>query len=147
MLTPTTNQQPLCYSLTQTVPRNDKAVSWPIYLLIHYRRSTGQPIMLQMHFCVTSKPSNSLLAAAQRNDDEIQNLLGNDTSLTLKQIPIPESNHSLLCDTSQGRPRLLISRQMRHDIFNSLLCQQFACCVSSRCKGLSSFNMLAICLA
>ena len=44
------------------------------------------------------------LAAAPSSDDEIQNRLDTDTSLRLEQIPIPDSNHSLLCDTSQGRP-------------------------------------------
>ena len=60
------------------------------------------------------------LAATQSSDNEIQNLLDTDISLRLEQIPIPDSNHTLLCDTSQGRPRPLISQQMRHDIFNSL---------------------------
>ena len=60
------------------------------------------------------------LSVAQSSDDEIQQLQASNTSLRLEQLPILNSNHTLLCDTSQGRPRPLIPQHMRRDIFDSL---------------------------
>ena len=44
------------------------------------------------------------LAVAQNSDDELKQLSTSGTSLRQEQLPIPSSNHSLLCDTSQGQP-------------------------------------------
>ena len=60
------------------------------------------------------------LVVAQQGDDELQHLRTSDTSLRLEQVPILNSNHTLLCDVSQGRPRPLIPHNLRRDIFNSL---------------------------
>ncbi len=61
------------------------------------------------------------LAVAQNDDEEIRQLRSSTTtSLNLQQIPIPNSNHTLLCDTSQGRPRPVIPLSMRRDIFSKL---------------------------
>ena len=46
-----------------------------------------------------------VLASAQLGDREIQQLSSTNTSLQLDHSPIPNSNQTVLCDTSQGNPR------------------------------------------
>lgn len=65
----------------------------------------------------------SRIALAQENDDELQNLLNNETtkmnSLKLKHFPIPGSNKQLVCDTSTHQIRPFIPKNYRHQILTS----------------------------
>ena len=60
------------------------------------------------------------ITAAQLCDQEIQHLSSTNTSLQLEQLPIPNSNTTILCDSSQGTPRPTVPSTMRHDIFNKI---------------------------
>lgn len=60
------------------------------------------------------------MAAAQSHDEELQQLSTSTTSLHLEHVPILNSNHSLLCDVSQGHLRPLVPSTMRRDIFNNI---------------------------
>ena len=54
------------------------------------------------------------LAVPQSSDQELRELCISTTSLRLQRIPLPNTDHSLLCHISQG-PSVI-----RRDIFNDL---------------------------
>ena len=60
------------------------------------------------------------LAVAQSQDEDLKSLFTSSTSLQLKQVPIPHSNKTLLCDVSLGRPRSLVPSTMRRAVFDNL---------------------------
>ena len=60
------------------------------------------------------------LAVAQSQDEDLKSLFTSSTSLQLKQVPIPHSNKTLLCDVSLGRPRPLVPSTMRRAVFDNL---------------------------
>ena len=63
------------------------------------------------------------LAVAQSQDEDLKSLFTSSTSLQLKQLPIPHSNKTLLCDVSLGRPRPLVPSTMCRTVFE-LCCSQ-----------------------
>jgi cleavage and polyadenylation specificity factor subunit 1 len=57
---------------------------------------------------ITAPVTHDMLATAQRNDEELQQLLSSGTSLRLTKFSVPqmwENNILLYCDTSSGKPR------------------------------------------
>ena len=60
------------------------------------------------------------LAVAQSQDEDLKSLFTSSTFLQLKQVPIPHSNKTLLCDVSLGRPRPLVPSTMRRAVFDNL---------------------------
>ena len=60
------------------------------------------------------------LAAAQEDDPEIRQFQSPDSSLSLKALPIPTSEGTILCDMSTGQPRPYVPPRFRRSIFNSL---------------------------
>ena len=60
------------------------------------------------------------IAAAQKEDPEIKQFQGPNSSLSLKELPIPASDATILCDVSTGTPHPYVPSQFRQSIFNSL---------------------------
>ena len=60
------------------------------------------------------------LAAAQEDDPEIRQFQSPDSSLSLKALPIPTSEGTILCDMSTGQPRPYVPPRFQRSIFNSL---------------------------
>ena len=60
------------------------------------------------------------LAVAQSQDEDLKSLFTSSTSLQLKQVPIPHSNKTLLCNVSLGRPCPLVPSTMRRAVFDKL---------------------------
>lgn len=57
------------------------------------------------------------LAQSQQNDEELAEVRGH-TSLKLERVPIPDTNITLLCDTSTGRPRPYLTPSFRRAVFD-----------------------------
>lgn len=58
------------------------------------------------------------IAQEQEKDKELEQILQkNSTSLLLQKIPIPDSEHSLYCDTSYGKTRPYIPQSLRKPLF------------------------------
>lgn len=60
------------------------------------------------------------LATAQKEDQELQNLLKNDNVLDLKMTDIPGTNISLYCDSTTSKPRPFVPVSHRRQIFDTL---------------------------
>ena len=60
------------------------------------------------------------LAAAQEDDPEVRQFQSPDSSLSLKALPIPTSEGTILCDMSTGQPRPYVPPRFRRSIFNTL---------------------------
>ena len=60
------------------------------------------------------------MAAVQKEDPEIKQFQGPDSSLSLKALPVPTSEATILCDVSTGTPRPYVPPKFRRLIFDSL---------------------------
>ena len=60
------------------------------------------------------------IAHAQKNDTELTQLTESNSSLTLKEVPVPTADVTMVCDISTGTPRPYIPPQFRHRIFELL---------------------------
>lgn len=61
------------------------------------------------------------IAAAQAGDSELQQLLAApETSLVLRELPIPAASTTVICDTSTGVSRPFIPVKLRRHIFDSM---------------------------
>lgn len=60
------------------------------------------------------------MAAAQKEDPEIKRFQTPDSSLSLKELPVPTSEDTILCDMSTGAPRPYVPPRFRRLIFDSL---------------------------
>ena len=58
------------------------------------------------------------LAQAQAADSEIQSLRKTSTTLLVKEVPIPNSRHPLLCDVSTGTPRPVVPCTWQRKVFD-----------------------------
>ncbi|XP_046964211.1 uncharacterized protein LOC124533090 [Vanessa cardui] len=54
------------------------------------------------------------------DDAELKQLLNENSSLKLEQVPIPGTDLLLFCDVSQQKPRPYVSKAFRRDIFHSM---------------------------
>jgi hypothetical protein len=57
------------------------------------------------------------MAAAQLSDPDLQT---SHSSLTLKEVPLPLSDKSIICDMSTGTPRPFVPLKFRRPVFDSL---------------------------
>ena len=125
-----TDQKPLTFAFQsnaeQRLPRQSRHLTFSSEFTTDIRHTEGQSNRvadaLSCHIQVLECLPIDLeaLAVAQSHDDESQRLCVCPTSLRLQCIPIPDSQHTLICDVLQGRPRPLIPLAWRRDIFNSL---------------------------
>ena len=72
---------------------------------------------------ITSQPpviDFTQLAAAQKEDSQLQQLTQDNSSLSLKSMPAPTTDVMLLCDVSTGTPHPYVPYKFRKTIFNSL---------------------------
>lgn len=60
------------------------------------------------------------LAKAQETDEELQNLLQEQTSLKLEKMPIPGSRCKIICDTASTTARPFVTKAFRQQVFQSL---------------------------
>ncbi|CAB3379534.1 Hypothetical predicted protein [Cloeon dipterum] len=60
------------------------------------------------------------LAQAQLEDPELQELLKGGTALQLQPVPIPDTNLTIICDSSTGRARPFLTRDFRFPAFSAL---------------------------
>ena len=58
------------------------------------------------------------MARAQQDDPDLPNSA--DSSLQLRQIPLPMADTTLLCDMSTGTPRPYVPQPFRHAVFDAL---------------------------
>ena len=72
---------------------------------------------------ITSQPpviDFTQLAAAQKEDSQLQQLTQDNSSLSLKSMPAPTTDVMLLCDVSTGTPCTYVPSKFRKTIFDSL---------------------------
>ena len=60
------------------------------------------------------------LAAAQENDTELVRLKSFPSSLVLKDMPLPMSDSTIVCDVSTDVPHLYVPPSFRRAVFDSL---------------------------
>ena len=60
------------------------------------------------------------LAKAQENDPELLQLRSTCPSLTFAQVPLPNCDGTVWCDTSTGTPRPFVPQRFRRKVFDSL---------------------------
>ena len=62
----------------------------------------------------------SRMGAAQRNDPELSKLQSSSTSLLLKDVALPMTDTTLICDMSTGTPHPFVPVDFRRSVFDSL---------------------------
>ena len=60
------------------------------------------------------------MAAAQQSDLNLLQLRNFHSSLTLKEVPLPMSDTTIVCDVSTGVPRPFVPLKFRRSVFDSL---------------------------
>lgn len=60
------------------------------------------------------------LAKSQREDEELKNLRQQETSLKLRELPIPGSKQIIICDTARQLIRPFVTKPFRQQVFQSL---------------------------
>ena len=60
------------------------------------------------------------IAKAQKEDPELHNMRSAPSSLIFKDIPLPLSDSTIVCDTSTGVPRPFVPSKFRRAVFDSL---------------------------
>lgn len=72
---------------------------------------------------ISQPPDLETLARSQKADRELQDLKNsNNSSIVLKEVQVPGTLITLLCDTSQSRPRPYVPHGLRRQIFNAIHC-------------------------
>lgn len=61
-----------------------------------------------------------VLASSQSSDEELAQLLRDESSLRLKKMKIPNSEKELYCDVSTASPRPFVTKPLRKQLFESL---------------------------
>ena len=128
-----TNHKPLTYSLSSNsdrhTPRQIRHMDFISQFTTNIQHISGieNPVAdalsrVGVHALATRPPVIDFteIAAAQKEDTEIKQFQGPNSSLSLKALSIPTSEATLLCDVSTGTPRLYVPPQFRQLIFNSL---------------------------
>lgn len=67
---------------------------------------------------ISTPPDYERLARLQTEDSELKELLSKGSSLQLHPIPLPGTDVSIYCDTSNSKPRPFICKEMRRQFFN-----------------------------
>ena len=60
------------------------------------------------------------IANAQKDDAELQQLIESNSSLSFKEVPVPTTDVTMICDISTGTPRPYIPPKFRQTIFDSI---------------------------
>ena len=70
--------------------------------------------------CTTNHHRLQAIALAQTDDAELKQLTESNSWLSLKTVPVPTADVTMLCDMSTGTPRPYIPQKFRLMIFDSL---------------------------
>ncbi|BHF83388.1 hypothetical protein SprV_0902653000 [Sparganum proliferum] len=62
----------------------------------------------------------TLMAEAQRSDDELSQYRHEDSSLRLQDVPLPTGTGTITCDLSTGHERPFVPATLRRRVFNAL---------------------------
>nr|VZH95871.1 unnamed protein product [Spirometra erinaceieuropaei] len=62
----------------------------------------------------------TLMAEAQRSDDELSQYRHEDSSLRLQDVPLPTGTGTITCDLSTGHERPFVPATLRRQVFNAL---------------------------
>ncbi|BHF79607.1 hypothetical protein SprV_0702272800 [Sparganum proliferum] len=62
----------------------------------------------------------TLMAEAQRSDDELSQYRHEDSSLRLQDVPLPTGTGTITCDLSTGQERPFVPATLRRRVFNAL---------------------------
>ena len=126
-----TDHKPLTFALHSTTerrsPRQARHLAFISEFTSDIRHIQGEAnpvadaLSRNVHTLEQSPVDLEALATAQGRDQQLQDLRSDSsTSLTLEDLPIPNSTATVLCDTSQSRPRPVVPLSMRRDIFHQL---------------------------
>ena len=128
-----TDHKPLTYSLSSNseryTPRKIRHMDFISQFTANIQHVSGidNPVAdalsrAEINAVITTPPVIDFaeLAAAQKDDPEMQQFQTLDSSLSLKALPIPTSEGTILCDMSTGQPRPYVPSRFRRSIFNSL---------------------------
>ena len=92
---------------------------------IRYTKGSNNPVADALSRIKTNALHSSCsvdlkeIAAAQETDPDLVKFQ-TTSSLTLKAMPLPSSDGTILCDTSTGVPRPYVPEQFRRKVFDSL---------------------------
>ena len=128
-----TDHKPLTYSLSSNseryTPRQIRHMDFISQFMTNIQHVSGidNPVanaLSRAEINAVSTPPPVIdfaeLAAAQKDDPEIKQFQTPDSSLSLKALPIPTCEGTILCDMSTGKPRPYVPSRFRQTIFNSL---------------------------
>ncbi|BHF82160.1 hypothetical protein SprV_0802529700 [Sparganum proliferum] len=75
---------------------------------------------IEMASVTTAAIDFTLMAEAQRSDDELSQYRHEDSSLRLQDVPLPTGTGTITCDFSTGHERPFVPATLRRQLFNSL---------------------------
>ena len=128
-----TDHKPLTYSLSSTsdryTPRQVRHLDYISQFTTNIAHITGSenPVadtLSRMEANAVTVPPTIIdfkaIALAQTDDAELKQLTESNSWLSLKTVPVPTANVTMLCDMSTGTPRPYIPQKFRLMIFDSL---------------------------
>ena len=130
-----TDHKPLTFSLSthsdRHTPRQIRHLDYISQFTTEIHHISGQSnavadALSRIELNAVTSPSQSPvidfkeLAAAQRQDSQLQELTQGSSSLSLKPVPATTTDVALLCDVSTGTPRPYVPSKFRRAIFDSL---------------------------
>lgn len=128
-----TDHKPLTYALTSSgtsyTPRELRHMSFilefthDIRFIPGHQNSVADALSrtdLQVSSIVRHAVNFSSLADAQRTDSELRHLQQTSSTLTFQDVKLPDSDVTLSCDISTGRPRPFVPTAFRHQVFDGL---------------------------
>nr|VZI09766.1 unnamed protein product [Spirometra erinaceieuropaei] len=75
---------------------------------------------IEMASITTDAIDFTLMAEAQRSDDELFQYSHEDSSLRLQDVPLPTGTGTITCDLSTGHERPFVAATLRRRVFNAL---------------------------
>ncbi|BHF67170.1 hypothetical protein SprV_0301019500 [Sparganum proliferum] len=75
---------------------------------------------IEMASITTDAIDFTLMAEAQRSDDELSQYRHDDSSLRLQDVPLPTGTGTITCDLSTGHERPFVPATLRRHVFNAL---------------------------
>ena len=128
-----TDHKPLTYSLSSTTdrytPRQIRHLDYISQFTTNITHVSGceNPVADALSRITTNAitvPAASIdfteIAHAQKDDAELQQLTAPNSSLSLKEVPVPTADTTMICDVSTGAPHPYIPLKFRRTIFDSL---------------------------
>lgn len=124
-----TDHKPLIFAVRSTTdrysPRESRHLDYITQFTDDIRHISGvqNPVADALSRIHSLATDNSIdleqLAASQSSDPELEHI-GRDTSLQLQQVPLTTSDGTILCDISTGKPRPVVPKTFRRQVFNTL---------------------------